>query len=168
MAYNLSVNAMTEADWSLSNCKERSLYILQKYSKTEKELRDKLKRGKKKYSDDVIDKTISFLKEHHFIDDEAFVKRYIELHKNSYSKKVIKQKLFIKGIKKDLLEKVFDSSDTAFNEEEVIKKMLLKKCPDYYEKKDLSMEERQKLLNYLFRKGFSYDMIKDIMKCEEY
>lgn len=168
MAYNLDVKSMTEDDWQLSNCKERSLYILQKYSKTEKELRDKLSRGKKKYTPIVIDKTIEFLKSHHFIDDEAYVKRYIELHKNSYSKKVIRQKLFIKGIKKDLLDKILDEGDITFDEESIVKRLLLKKCPDYFERPDMDMKERQKILSFLFRKGFSYDIIKDVMKCEEY
>lgn len=168
MPYNLDVKKLTADDWQLNNCKERSLYILQKYSKTEKELRDKLRRGKKSYSDEVIDKTIEFLKAHHFIDDIAYTKRYIELHKNSYSKKVIKQKLFLKGIKKTLLDEIIESSDISFDEESIIKKLLLKKCPDYFDNPSMDIKEKQKLLSFLFRKGFSYDKIKDVMKCEEY
>ena len=48
----------------------------------------------------------------------------------------------------------------------IIKKFLIKKCPDYYEReKDMDPKERQKILAYLYRKGFSYDKIADIMKC---
>ena len=57
MSYNLDVSKIKKEEWLLANCKERSLYILSKYSKTEKELRDKLKSGKK-YDDETIDKTI--------------------------------------------------------------------------------------------------------------
>lgn len=165
MTYNLDVKNMSKEDWLLANCKERSLYIIQNYSKTEKELRDKLRKGGK-YNDNIIDKTLEFLKKHHFIDDEAYAKRFIETHKNSYSKKVIKQKLYIKGIKKDLIDKVLEDDEVVFDEESVIKKLLLKKCPEYYDiKDDMDIKEKQKLLSYLFRKGFSYDNIKDVMKC---
>ena len=39
MAYNLDVKKMTKDDWELSNCKERAIYIITNYSKTEKQLR---------------------------------------------------------------------------------------------------------------------------------
>ena len=164
MAYNLDVKKMSEEDWSLTNCKERAIYMITNYSKTEKQLRDKLKQGKK-YTDEIIDETIKFLKKHNFINDENFAKRFIELHKNTYSIKVLKQKLYQKGIKKDLLDSIFDD-DLEVDEEELIKKYLLKKCPDYFEReKEMDPKERQKILSYLFRKGFSYDKIADIMKC---
>ena len=103
MAYNLDVKKMSKDDWSLTNCKERAIYIITNYSKTEKQLRDKLKQGKK-YTDEIIGETIKFLKKHNFINDEDFAKRFIELHKNTYSIKVLKQKLYQKGIKKELLD----------------------------------------------------------------
>lgn len=164
MAYNLDVKKMSKDDWSLANCKERAIYIITNYSKTEKQLRDKLKQGKK-YTDEIIDETIKFLKKHNFINDEDFAKRFIELHKNSYSTKVLKQKLYQKGIKKDLLDSIFDD-DLDIDEQALIKKLLLKKCPEYYEtEKDMDPKERQKILAYLFRKGFNYDKIADVMKC---
>ena len=164
MSYNLDVKKMSKDDWSLINCKERAIYIITNYSKTEKQLRDKLKQGKK-YTDEVIDETIKFLKKHNFINDEDFAKRFIELHKNSYSIKVLRQKLYQKGINKDLLDNIFDDN-IEIDEEALIKKLLLKKCPDYYEiEKDLDIKEKNKLLAYLFRKGFTYDKIANIMKC---
>ena len=163
MAYNLDVKKMSKEDWSLTNCKERAIYIITNYSKTEKQLRDKLKQGKK-YTDETIDETIKFLKKHNFINDEDFAKRFIELHKNSYSIKVLRQKLVQKGVKKEILDSVFDD-EIDVDEEVLIKKLLLKKCPDYFEReKDMDPKERQKLLAYLFRKGFTYDKIVDIMK----
>ena len=134
MSYNLDVKNMSKEDWLLANCKERSLYIIQNYSKTEKQLRDKLKQGKK-YNDEIIDKTMEFLKKHHYIDDVAFAKRFIELHKNTYSKKVIKDKLYQKGIKKDIIAEVFEDESLEFDESKIIKKLLLKKYPDYYKKR---------------------------------
>ena len=165
MGYNLDVKKMSKDDWSLTNCKERAIYIITNYSKTEKQLRDKLKRGGK-YTDEIIDETLKFLRKHNFINDEDFAKRFVELHKNTYSIKVLKQKLFQKGIKKNIIDSLFESEEIDFDEESIIKKLLLKKCPDYYEReKDMEPKERQKILAYLYRKGFSYDKIADVMKC---
>ena len=165
MGYNLDVKKMTKEDWMLSNCKERAIYIITNYSKTEKQLREKLKKGGK-YTDDIIDETIEFLKKHNFLNDEEYAKRFIELHKNNYSIKVLKQKLYQKGIDKKIIDDIFDYDEIDFDEEDIIKKMLLKKCPDYYEiEKDMEPKDRQKILAYLLRKGFSYDKVADIMKC---
>ena len=166
MAYNLDVSKIKKEEWLLANCKERSLYILSKYSKTEKELRDKLKSGKK-YDDDTIDKTIEFLKKHEFIDDEAYVKRYFELHHNNNSYRQMKSKLFIKGIKKEVIEKIINDSfgDDKIDEISTIKKLLLKKYPNYYEEKDnMDIKDKNKVFSYLARKGFSYDDISTVLK----
>ena len=167
MAYNLDVKKMTKDDWSLANCKERAIYIITNYSKTEKQLRDKLKQSKK-YSDEVIDETIKFLKKHNFINDFDYSKRFIELHRNQYSEKVLHQKLYQKGVSKKIIEEAFEKSEGMLDSDELIKKLLLKKCPDYYSKKDsMDIKEKQKIYAYLSRKGFTYDNISDIMNLEE-
>lgn len=159
--YNLDINKI---DWALINCKERSIYLLTNYSKTEKQLRDKLKQGKK-YTDEVIDKTIEFLKSHNFLNDEDFAKRYIETHKSAYSIRVMKQKLWEKGVKNDIIEKAFLDPENAVDETSVIKRLLLKKCPDYYEKKDtMDRKAIQKLYAFLVRKGFSYGKVSEVLK----
>ncbi|MBO6134293.1 MAG: regulatory protein RecX [Lachnospiraceae bacterium] len=164
MAYNLDVKKISKEEWSLTNCKERAMYIITNYSKTEKQLRDKLKQGKK-YTDEVIDETIKFLKKHRYIDDNEFAKRYIELYKEKYSEKILRIKLYQKGIDKKIIDKVFEENSQNFNSEELIKKLLLKKCPDYYERaKDMEREEKSKIYAFLLRKGFSYDEIQDVMK----
>ena len=166
MSYNLDVSKIKKEEWLLANCKERSLYILSKYSKTEKELRDKLKSGKK-YDDDTIDKTIEFLKKHKYIDDEAFVKRYFEIHKNNNCYRQMKNKLFIKGIKKELIDKILleEFNDEKIDESNTIKKLLLKKYPNYYkEKDDMDIKEKNKVFSYLARKGFSYEDISTVLR----
>ena len=163
MSYNLNVKNITKEEWLLTNCKERSLYILSVRANTEKQLRDKLKKNEK-YTEDIIDKTIEFLKKHHYIDDSEFAKRFLELNKNNYSYKIIKNKLFLKGISRDILDKVIDEKDEE-TEERTCKKLLLKKYPLYYEEREkMDNKEKQKVLMYLFRKGFSYDIVKKIMK----
>lgn len=164
--YNLDVGKLSKEDWSLNNCKERSIYILTNYSKTEKQLRDKLKQNGK-YTTEIIDKTIVFLKEHNFLNDKDFANRFIELNKNAYSKRAIRQKLIIKGINKEILDEVFADNEENIDETQVIKRLLLKKCPDYYEKREnMDIKEKQKIYSFLMRKGFSYNLVSSVMKIE--
>ena len=166
MSYNLDPKKLTKEDWLLTNCKERSLYIIENSSKTEKQLRDKLKQGGK-YNDEIIDKTIEFLKSHNFINDEAYANRYIERFKDSYSKKVLVQKLFVKGIKKSIIDKAIIENEDIFDEEKLAKKLLLKKYPDYYQICDsLDNNKKSKIYAYLARKGISYENISKVMKVE--
>ena len=166
MSYNLDVKKITKEEWSLSNCKERAIYIITNYSKTEKQLRDKLKLSKK-YSDKVIDETLKFLKKHNYINDLDFSTRFIELNKNKYSEKVIRQKLFQKGVDKKTIDAAFEASLDVLDSVDLIKKLLLKKCPDYYKKKDkLDIKERQKLFAFLMRKGFEYEDIVDVLNLD--
>ena len=163
MAYNLDIKKITKEGWSLLNCKERAIYLISNYSKTEKQLKDKLKQSKK-YTDEIIEETIKFLKKHNFINDEDFANRFIELHKNQYSEKAIRQKLYEKGIKKDIIDKVIEQNKELFESKELIKKILLKKCPNYYSIKDaMDLKERQKIYAYLARKGFAYEDITDVI-----
>ena len=119
----------------------------------------------KKYPDDIIDKTIDFLKNHKYIDDVQFADRFIEINKNIKSKKQIVSKLYEKGIKKDIIDDAINKIDIDELEEAVAKKNLLKKCPNYYNI-TITKEEKNKLYGFLARKGFSYDTINKIMKID--
>lgn len=164
MTYNLDVKKITKEEWCLANCKERAVYIITNYSRTEKQLRDKLRQSKK-YSDDVIDETIKFLKKHKYIDDIEYAKRYIELYKDKYSEKILKTKLYEKGVDKKIIQKALEECDIMLDSVELIKKLLLKKCPDYYERNTtMDIKEKQKIFAFLMRKGFSYEDIQDVMR----
>lgn len=163
MAYNLDPKNMDENEWLLTNCRERSFYLIEYSPKTEKQLRDKLKKGGK-YTDEIIDKTISYLKEHKYLDDESLARRYIEINKNKYSKKIIFQKLYIKGIKRDLLDRLRNDPSILYDEEELAMKILLKKYPDYPKMKDkIDMKDKQKIYAHIVRKGISFEIAKSVM-----
>lgn len=166
MSYNLDPKKLTKDDWLLTNCKERSLYIIENSSKTEKQLRDKLKQGGK-YNDEIIDKTLEFLKSHNYINDEAYANRYIERFKNSYSKKILIQKLLIKGVKKSIIDKVMIENEDIFDEEKLAKKLLLKKYPNYYEiSETIDKKVKSKIYAYLARKGIGYENISKVMRVD--
>ena len=56
-------------------CKNAALKIIERSYKTEKEVRDKLR--EKEYTDSQIEKSIEFLKEYNFVNDDSYAKAYI-------------------------------------------------------------------------------------------
>ena len=58
----------------LQRCKERSLYLLTGTAKTERRLKEKLEKSQR-YTEDVIAKTIAFLKEYDYLNDYQYALR---------------------------------------------------------------------------------------------
>lgn len=118
-----------------------------------KELRDKLLRTVDGVSaDKAIDKFI----EMGYLDDEKFSLNYAEhlLKNKNFSKNHIKQELFYKGIDKEIISDVleeleFDNTQAVIN---IINKSYLNKLK--------AEGGKNKVINALMRKGFSYSDIK--------
>ena len=137
--------------------KLRAMNLLQKRDYTERKLRDKLREGM--YTDEVIDETIDYLKSYKYIDDERFAGDYIRYQMNLRSKNRIKQDLIQKGISSDVIERLMGEaySEEADNPELSLCVSLLKK--KHYDPDRITFEEKQKLMAYLYRKGFGNDVI---------
>ncbi len=89
-----------------SKCYFYALNYINRYPKTEKEL--KLKLLEKWYYEDKINETIDFLKSKNYVNDENFAKLYInsEVVKKWKPIFVVKKKLFQKWISKYLIKKI--------------------------------------------------------------
>lgn len=81
-----------------------ALKYIHQYPKTEQELRTKL--FTKGYSEDDIDHTIGILKKQGYINDEQFIKLYIqsEIVKKGKIPALVKKKLLFKGADEDMVE----------------------------------------------------------------
>ncbi len=139
-----------------------SLRYLSYRPRSEKEildyLREKQKR-KKDLTDEIIFKIIGKLQEYKFIDDSAFVKFWVE-QRTKYKNKpvrVIEYELKQKGISRDLINESL-SEDKKDLDLKSAKKLADKKM-DFYRGLD-PVKRREKVMNYLLRKGFSYDTVK--------
>ena len=84
-----------------------------------------------------------------YLDDRKFAEWYVENRfvKKGISKKRLKMELIKKGIAKDIIDEVLDGR----NDEEEILKMINKKREKY---------DNEKLMAYLVRQGFSYDLVR--------
>lgn len=136
-------------------CRERSLYLIEKNPKTEQELRLKLARAY--YPTEVIDITVSFLKEYGYIDDLQYALRYFNCKKGIKSVMQIKSELIKRGVSRDIISQVIDN--TYYDETEAIKRFINKKTTDA-DLSDRALHNR--LYSALRRKGFRHDLI---IKC---
>lgn len=137
----------------------RALNFLSFRPRSEKELRDYLK--KKKCDDLSIQRIIESLKEHKFLNDEEFVTWWIEQRTIARPKaaRTIKFELKQKGISKELIEEAFekDLSSDLEKAKALIKKRI-KRYPDIADKKIY-----EKLGRFLASKGFDYEIIKEVL-----
>ena len=123
-----------------------------------KETHDYLKRLKETITALDMDNIINILAGKGYLDDAKFAEYYVEnrFAKKGISKKRLSMELVKKGINKSIVETVLAGDKR--NDEIEIQKIIAKKRARYDDKK---------LMNYLARQGFSYDLIRNALGREE-
>lgn len=135
--------------------REKALSLLQLQGRSEYELRTKLKRAF--YPEIVIDQTVSFLTEYGFLNDENYVRNYLEVHGGRKSRAELERDLLKKGLSKSLIRSVCQEQDIQTDSRDVIAALLKKRgCT-----KETPPKERQKTIAYLLRRGFSWSEIRE-------
>jgi regulatory protein len=139
----------------LKRARERVLYLLKASDKTEQELVRKLKDGG--YPQEAIDYAISFVKEHRFINDEDYGKRYVEYNSKRKSERQIQYELQKKGLDKEMIRDILE--EQPVDEEAQVLAYIKKKrlVPE-----ELDRKERAKVISSLARKGFSYEVVSRV------
>ena len=106
------------------------------------------------------------MKKHHYIDDKRFTESYLRNRVMHKSKKQLTMELLGKGIAKDLINEVYEESDINNDSEENTARNLLKKKK--FNGAEATYEEKQKISAYLFRKGFSTEIIRKVINCSQF
>lgn len=136
-----------------------ALLFLSFRPRSEKEVRDNLR--KKKVNPPLIEKIIAKLKEKKFLNDEEFVKWWIEQRTtfNPRSLRLTKIELLHKGVSNEVIDKmIYDLRFKNYDLERA--KTLVEKRLERF--KGLPKQEvYQKLGSYLARRGFGWETIKD-------
>ncbi|MBI2085776.1 RecX family transcriptional regulator [Candidatus Daviesbacteria bacterium] len=131
---------------------------------SEKEVRDYFRvRRKEEISQLVVDALVENLKKKGMVHDLEFAKAWVEARRKSKQKgiRAIKAELFQKGIDKEIIEEVTRVESQEFNEEELAKQALEKKMRFW---KNLDpLEFKKKAFEFLMRKGFEYEIIKQVI-----
>ena len=151
-------------EWVLARPRSaRELKDYLKRSKYKKEMEERKKewqmkddgRKKRKKADkiDFSDVILERLVERGYVDDKKFACWYVENRfvKKGVSVKRLKMELMEKGVSKEIIDEVVGARD----DEEEIKKVILKKRARY---------DDDKLIQYLCRQGFSYELARKMVK----
>ncbi len=120
--------------------------------------RDKTGELREGYSKDLTVRVLDRLIEKQLIDDRKFATYWIENRNLSkgISKRKLSAELSAKGVERSLIEELLNTSERDDDSE--IKKIIKKKRSKY---------DGQKLMAYLARMGFNYDLIKENLSCSE-
>ncbi|SDJ52939.1 regulatory protein [Lachnospiraceae bacterium G41] len=141
---------------------DRSLKIITGRDMTEGMIKDKLREDL--YPGDIIDSVIERLKQERLINDERFIRGFIEGKSSKKSKRDIMVALSSKRVDMNLAERIYaelSEEGCLSDEKELIIKLLEKRHYDF-EKADF--EDKQRQIRYLLGKGFSYDSIHSALK----
>lgn len=138
-------------------CRERSFYILKTRDYSEFEIRTKL--CKSCFPEEIINHTLDFLKNYAYIDDTRFCQNYIQNYINSESVNKIKNKLFLKGLPRHLIEECIENY--SVDPVNVIMNKYGRKIEQYHLGDD---KEKRRIYNMLLRKGFTYEDINSAIK----
>lgn len=145
--------------------KLRCMYLLKRRDYTKNELIEKLR--KEFYTEDVIECAIAYVISFGYVDDLRYAKTYINYASKTKSRKQIEFDLVKKGISKEDITASWEELselDDLESEEKLIQMLLVKK---HYKKEEATMEERRKMIGFLYRKGFSLDKIYKVVSERE-
>ena len=137
--------------------KLRALHLLTAMDRTEAQLREKLQAS---YCEEAVDTAIEYVRSFGYLDDERYVRVYIESKSRTKSRKQIEQELiFNKGVSKEAVQRGFETAQMA-DLTEVIQKYMQKKRID---PENCDYEQKNKFFAYMMRKGFQNEDLKKVL-----
>ncbi len=139
--------------------KDKALKLLSSREHSRLELRQKLLRRDFNFSE--IEPVLDELAERGFIDDERFAEEWIHSRKNSNPRGrfLIRAELKEKGVSSEIIEDKLNSMISRSEEVEMAVELARK----WLRGKDRDQKNiENKLSRYLYRKGFSRDIIRDV------
>ena len=141
----------------LKRAKLRCMNLLKSRDYTKYQLEMKLRHGF--YPEEIIDTAMIYVSSYGYVDDVRYAQSYIEYAGQTKSKKQIENSLMRKGISKENIRQAYEQcaeEDSITEEEELIYKLLEKK---HFDRQNATYEECQKMVGFLYRKGFVLDKI---------
>ena len=140
----------------LPRAKEKALSLLEVQSRTCRQLRERLTR--EGYPQEAAEKVLDFLAEYHLTDDAAYARSYIAANQGKKSVKQMEWELLRKGVDREMISQVFEEEEPQ--DEQAARRYLERKLRG---QRDISDKERAKLWAGLARKGFSAEVIGNVL-----
>lgn len=147
----------------IKRAKLRAMHLLYDMGRTESQLRTKLKQGG--YVEDAVEAAIRYVKSFGYINDMEYARSFIDSRKDRKSKKELYAALLQKGVPAEIVEQVFEEADYGEKDSrQAIEALMRKKS---YNPETADVKEKQKMMGYLMRKGFSYQDVRNVLQvCE--
>lgn len=162
LLFEAEVGKLMERMYRLFNIRQRS----------EKEVRDYLRelnykrkvKGQEEISNPACEFLINKLKQKDLLNDLEFAKAWVQARRSSKKKGLIalKSELFQKGIDKEIIGQVLSGKNEGESEKDIAMQALEKKLKIWQNLP--SLEFKKKSYGYLARKGFGYNIIKDVVE----
>lgn len=121
---------------------------------------------KKGYSEDIISMVVQELRETKFIDDRTFAMIYLndQLNRNPQGVYLLRQRLLAKGIDRSIVDELLQARISHNDQEHSAVTLLQKKYRALLAKHTLTPAEYRKIYTFLQRKGFSHDVIHNVLQ----
>lgn len=148
-----------KAEVLVKRAKLKAMHLLNEMARTEAQLRQKLKQNG--YPEDVIDDAVAYVKSFGYINDEAYIRNFVESRKGKKSRREIYALLGQKGLNQETAETVLDEMYEEHSDQEAIREILRKK---HWDSEESDIKEKQKIYAYLVRKGFRYEDIRQVIQ----
>ena len=147
----------------IKRAKLRAMHLLSDMGRTESQLRIKLKQGG--YAEDAVEAAIQYVKSFGYINDMEYARSFIDSRKDRKSKKELYATLLQKGVPAEIVEQVFEEADYGEKDSRQAIEALMRKRS--YNPETADVKEKQKMMGYLMRKGFSYQDVRNVLQvCE--
>ena len=146
----------------LHRAKLKAMSLLKYQDRTRKELKDRLMRVE--FPEFITEGAIAYVESFGYINDEEYVRRYMEYKAGTKSRIQIKMDIRKKGIGTEILERIFDEYE--YEEDDVLEEQVQKRIR---QKGSVTKENFQKYYGYFARKGFNSVKIIDLLRkyCED-
>ena len=139
--------------------KLRAMHILERADRTEAELYAKLKQDL--YPEEVIACAMQYVKSFGYIGDADYARRFVESKQRTKSKREIQLLLQQKGIENEYIAQALENCYEEHDEKDTIEKIVEKK---HFCAEEASEQEKKKMFDYLMRKGFRYEDIRQVIQ----
>lgn len=141
-------------------CRKSAMQILEFKTRTEQELRQKLKA--KEFSEDQIEDAVEYVKSFGYINDRRYAETYILNRQQEKSRTKILQELMQKGIDHSVAEEAWEEAcDSERSERSILREQMEKKLSgtEVPDEKQL-----RRIFAFFMRRGFKYDDIAAVVR----
>jgi len=143
------------------NARAYAFLLLKFRMRSENELKVRLKQ--KGFSEELTQSTVSFLKDKKFIDDHVFAKGWVFSRlKRPFGLRRIKQELVQKGVAKEVIQDALALVKEHYHESQVVSQLAKQRFSRLEDVDPLKAKAR--VYGYLMRRGFSPDVIMEVIR----